>query len=72
MERNLEINTTMLKDSFSILTKNGGVSQKYAQGVYMGTALGLVAVGIDYDTAKKVCKQCLPDQTMEDIIPEGW
>lgn len=74
MERNLGINVAMIKKSFSLLTNECkvGLPQEYARGIYFGVAIGLVAVGVDFETAKKVCIQCLPDKTIENIIPEGW
>jgi hypothetical protein len=72
MERNLKVDTVMVKDALYNLHPNSGSSKEYAKAILVGVMSGLVASGIEFDTAWRICKNCFPEKVMPNVFPESW
>jgi len=72
MERTLKVDTIMVKDALYNLHPDSGSSEEYAKGILVGVMSGLVAVGIEFDTAWNICRHNLPEKVMPNVFPKSW
>lgn len=69
------MHTNLIKDALYNTSKElvkNRIDVHYCRGIIVGLVTGLMSKGMQFDTAIKLIKSCLPNNYDPDCFPHSW
>jgi hypothetical protein len=66
------VDTTILSDALHNMSANEARNEEYARAILVGCVSALMACGIEFPRALKLCSEIAPRFVQPNSVPESW